>query len=121
MIGAQNQAAVDGACALRILRDLRLNAATFTLPAPEDQHESGHFPFSVVTEGPTQELWVHYHQEEEFHMTPLRIWRTTSARDSREFIQALFQILTWGVHEFRPSVVGELTVIETALRERNVN
>lgn len=120
MFGAQNQAAVDGACALTILRDLRRTATTFARGAPTAERQARQILFSVVTEGPIHELWVNYQVDEEFHMTLLRIWRTTIARDSREFVQALYEIFGWGVHDFRASTVSELTAIETALRERNM-
>lgn len=120
MVGAQNQAAVDAACALNILRDLKLAATAYMPCTSMDQPEPRQIIFSVATEGPIHELWVHYQIEEAYHMTLLRIWRTTIAKDAREFVQALGKALEWGVYNFRTAVLKELTVIETKLRERRL-
>jgi hypothetical protein len=120
MVGAQNQAAVDGACALNILRDLKLTAETYRPCATTDQPGLRQIVFSVVTEGPIHELWVHYQLDEAYHMTVLRIWRTTIAKEAREFVQALGKILEWGVSNFRTAVLKELTAVETTLRERRM-
>ena len=53
-------------------------------------------------------------------MTLLRIWRTITVKDAREFVQALGKALEWGVYNFRTAVLKELTVIETKLRERRL-
>lgn len=118
MVGAQNQAAVDGACALNILRDLKLTAITYMSHVSKDQPRPRQILFSVVTEGPIHELWVHYQIDEAYHMTLLRIWRTTIAKEAREFVQALGKVLEWGVSSFRTAIVKELTAIEAVLRER---
>lgn len=119
MFGAQNQAAVDGACALNILRGLKLTSNSFTLHLSPDQSQPRHIIFSLVTEGPIHELWVNYQSNEEFHMTLLRIWRTTIKAHCSEFVEALYRVFGWGVHAFRAGVMSELTTIEAALRERN--
>lgn len=116
MIGAQNQAAVDCACALNILRDLKLAATNHAPRTSADQPSTRQILFSVVTEGPIHELWVHYQMDEAYHMTLLRIWRTTIAKEAREFVQALGGILVWGVCGFRADVLQKLTAIETGLR-----
>lgn len=120
MVGAQNQAAVDGACALNILRDLKLAAITSVHHASNDQSEPRQVFFSVVTEGPIHELWVHYQIDEAYHMTLLRIWRTTIAKEATEFVQALGKLFEWGVSKFRDAILKELTTIETMLRERRI-
>ncbi|KAF2734296.1 hypothetical protein EJ04DRAFT_467030 [Polyplosphaeria fusca] len=120
MVGAQNQAAVGGACALGILRDLQLTAQGCITCATDDQPRLRQMMFSVVTEGPIHEMWVHYGIEEEFHMTVLRIWRTTFSKDAREFVQALGKILEWGSCEFKGSVLKALDVYGQALRKRRV-
>lgn len=120
MAGAQNQAAVDGACALNILHDLKLTATTHTSRTSADQPKARQILFSVVTEGPIHELWVHYQMGEEYHMTLLRIWRTTIAKEASEFVRAMAGILRWGVGIFRADVLRELTAIETILRGRRI-
>ncbi|PGG99800.1 hypothetical protein AJ79_08422 [Helicocarpus griseus UAMH5409] len=106
MVGAQNQAAVDGACALNILRDLKNTVNTYVPHAPVNRQRQ--IFFSVVTEGPIHELWVHYQIDEAYHMTLLRIWRTTIPKEAREFVRSPGKILSW----------GDLTGIETALRQQ---
>jgi len=121
MVGAQNQAAVDAACALNILRDLKLTASANMSSTSVDQSEPRQILFSVATEGPIHELWVHYRIDEAYHMTLLRIWRTTIRKDAREFVQALGKILAWGVYGFRTAVLKVLSVVETKLRERRMD
>ena len=60
MVGAQNQAAVDAACALNILRHLKLTATAYMPCISIDQPKPRQIIFSVVIEGPIHELWVHY-------------------------------------------------------------
>ncbi|KAF9738114.1 hypothetical protein PMIN01_03397 [Paraphaeosphaeria minitans] len=59
LAGPQNQAAVDAACALNILRDLKLAANSSVHYSPKEQASSRQVLFSIVTEGPIHELWVH--------------------------------------------------------------
>ncbi|KAF2006573.1 hypothetical protein P154DRAFT_481360 [Amniculicola lignicola CBS 123094] len=120
MVRAQNQAAVDAACALNILRDLKLTASANMSCTSIDQPEPRQIIFSVATEGPIHELWVHYRINEAYHMTLLRIWRTTIRKDAKEFVQALGKILAWGVCDFRTAILKELSVVETILRGRRV-
>jgi hypothetical protein len=77
LVGAQNQAAVGAACALNILRNLKLTATACMPCTPMDEPEPRQIIFSVTAEGPVHELWVHYRIDEEYHMTLLRIWLTT--------------------------------------------
>ncbi|CAI6226997.1 unnamed protein product [Periconia digitata] len=53
-------------------------------------------------------------------MTVLRVWRTTIAREAKEFVQALSTIVGWGVSDFKDAIIKELTFIETVLRERRM-
>lgn len=116
MSGAQNQAAVNSACALNILRGLKLASC---MDESRGQPMLGQVLFSVVTEGPIHKLWVHYQLDDAYHMTLLRIWRTTNTRESREFVQALYKVLKWGVSDFRKTIIKELTTIVNILRERS--
>ncbi|KAF1363886.1 hypothetical protein EJ07DRAFT_100541, partial [Lizonia empirigonia] len=128
LIGAQNQAAVDGACALNILGDLecivtRIRSQSgyvqFNQGNPgTEQEEDCRIPlilFSVTTEGPLHEIWVHYRVGEAYHMTCYRAWRTTRLEDAWEFVQALAGIVEWGRIEFRESVLNLLGLIEQAV------
>jgi hypothetical protein len=128
LIGAQNQAAVDGACALNILGDLRCIVTRIMSHSDyvqcnqgnpgTEQGEDDKMPailFSVTTEGPLHEIWVHYRVGEAYHMTCHRAWRTTRREDAREFVQALARIVEWGRIGFRESVLNLLGQIEQAV------
>ncbi|KAF2787050.1 hypothetical protein K505DRAFT_258535 [Melanomma pulvis-pyrius CBS 109.77] len=128
LIGAQNQAAVDGACALNILGDWQC-VVTRIMSQPgyvqrnqgnptTEQGEEDNAPvilFSVTTEGPVHEIWVHYRIGEAYHMTCYRAWRTTRREDAREFVQALARFVEWGRGAFRESVLDSLGRIEDAV------
>ena len=73
LIGAQNQAAGAGACAIGLLT---------SLAAQDPDANAPRIIFSCTTEGAIHELWVHYQTEDEDrnslqHMTCLGAWRTT--------------------------------------------
>jgi hypothetical protein len=115
MIGAHNQAAVDGACVMNILGDLQnVVARIMQHPDAGDGEESGPpaIAFSVTTEGPLHEIWVHYRVESEYHMTCHRAWRMTHRKDADEFVQCLAEIIEWGRTDFRESILGLLGRIE---------
>jgi hypothetical protein len=116
MIGAQNQAAVDGACALNIFADLEsivtqiTSRPDFVLCTPADT--SPRVLFSVTTEGPLHEIWVHYRVDEAYYMTCYRAWRTTRHQDAKEFVQTLANIVGWGKRGFRDCILGCVKRIE---------
>jgi hypothetical protein len=103
LVSAQNQAAVSGACMLRILRDLD-EATHSSLSSPL----SPPLCFSIVTEGPVHELWVHFEHNRAFHMESLRTWRTTRPHDADELVHFLANIMNWGRGRFRQSVAERL-------------
>jgi hypothetical protein len=100
LISAQNQAAISGASMLRILRDL--DGMTRSPPP------SPPLCFSVVTEGPVHELWVHFEHGDGFHMEWLRSWRTTRPREAHELVHFLASIMAWGGNQFRQGIVDRL-------------
>lgn len=128
LIGAQNQAAVDGACALNILADLQC-VVTRIMSQPDcvqykqgntttEQREEDEAPvvlFSVTTEGPLHEIWLHYRVDESYHMTCHRAWRTTRRDDAKEFVQELAKIVGWGKRGFRECVLNLLGQVEEAV------
>ncbi|KAF2257908.1 hypothetical protein CC78DRAFT_549542 [Lojkania enalia] len=129
MIGAQNQAAVDGACALNILGDLEQVVAHMRSRAchgdlahgeirgnQETVYKVPMIVFSVTSEGPLYEIWVHYRVSETYHMTCHRAWRTTRREDADEFVRALAGIVEWGRRGFRDNVFSSLGHIEQAMR-----
>lgn len=129
MISAQNQAAVDGACALNILGDFQ-DVVTRIIPTPthaqsaneddgkqEEQDTSQPILFSVTTEGPLHEIWVHYRLGEAYHMTCYRAWRITRHQDACEFVHALANIVEWGLRGFRECVLHQLEQTERPVLE----
>ncbi|KAH8726010.1 hypothetical protein GQ44DRAFT_771592 [Phaeosphaeriaceae sp. PMI808] len=57
-VDAENQAAVSGACMLTIHQDLSSVAS----------QDSPEIRFSIMTAGPSHQIWVHFRHEEGFHM-----------------------------------------------------
>ncbi|EDU45947.1 hypothetical protein PtrSN002B_010399 [Pyrenophora tritici-repentis] len=119
LISAQNQAAISGASMLRILNDLSNQAACSSSTDPGSEFISlsttplGLHPdlalcFSLVTEGPTHELWVHFMHEGAFHMVFLRSWRTTQEHDAQEIVYYLARIMEWGNGKFKDCIVEKL-------------
>jgi hypothetical protein len=103
LIGAQNQAAGGGTCAIRLLESLAVQDPAGVSGAPR-------IVFSLTTEGAIHELWVHYRgvgdddETSKMHMTCLGAWRTTLHRHAHEFVAVLAIVLGWGVDEFHPQI-----------------
>lgn len=125
LISAQNQAAISGASMLTILKDLSHQAAwNASLDSDSGFHALDPEPtslstasspqstpalcFSVVTEGPVHELWVHFEHEDALHMEFLHSWRTTHERGAQELVHFLAQILKWGQGRFKEGIVEKL-------------
>ena len=110
---AQNQAAVSGACALKILLDLVQMAARVengsSSPGPDSAQS---IVFSVCTEGPHHELWVHYttteHGVRMFNMSILKTCHISLPDGVLDFLVVLDRVLTWGASVFLDGVVGRL-------------
>lgn len=100
LVSAQNQAAISGASMLRILKDLSETTDSHPTSPP--------LCFSIVTEGPAHELWVHFEHDEAFHMEALKSWRTTRLSDVEEFVRALVSIMEWGRGRFRDGILARL-------------
>ncbi|KAJ1707100.1 hypothetical protein NYO67_10741 [Aspergillus flavus] len=110
---AQNQSAVGGASAIEILRALYKlceghipNTSARNAPSTACQF----LTFSVTTEGPVCELWVHFWNEldESYCMGNIDIWRFTHKSKASNFISNLSSILNWGSTTFRDRVVQQL-------------
>lgn len=115
---AQNQAAVSGACALKILHDLadladRADLADVT-PGP---HTTTHHPlvFSICTQGPYHELWAHYTMMENdvrmFKMDMLETCHTSKRNDALRFLTAVDNVLGWGSGQFLDDIVMRLAKV----------
>ncbi|KAF2808311.1 uncharacterized protein BDZ99DRAFT_464186 [Mytilinidion resinicola] len=113
---AENQAAVAGACGLKMqlcLDELVERAAptptSDVLPAPKNQPA---LFFSICTQGPIHELWVHWTNVEggmrKFHMKLLKICHGVLLEGVEDFIVAVDNMLRWGTGQFLESVVERL-------------
>lgn len=117
LVRAQNQAAISGASMLQILLDV--DSQTAATPDADTHTEDSERPsstppalcFSIVTEGPLHELWVHFEHDGKFHMEPLRLWQTTLTRDATELVHFLASIMDWGSGAFKDGIVEKLDSI----------
>jgi hypothetical protein len=64
--------------------------------------------FSIVTEGPVHELWVHFEHEDAFQMEFLQSWRTARKQDARGLVHFLAQIMAWGRGRLKDAIVEKL-------------
>jgi hypothetical protein len=120
---AENQAAVSGACGLKIqlCLDELVKRATPTssnefptssdsLSAPPETQPA--LFFSICTEGPIHELWVHWTDVEDgmrkFNMKLLNLCHGVLLEGVEDFIIMVDNMLRWGTGQFVESVVERL-------------
>ncbi|KAF2447372.1 hypothetical protein P171DRAFT_355325 [Karstenula rhodostoma CBS 690.94] len=108
LVAAQNQAAIGAACMLKILDDLENQAV---LPTAPTSPAAPQLCFSITTEGPVLELWVHFKLGEATHMQNIRVWRTTHQRDVRELVYCLARILKWANDDFIKTIQEKLDAV----------
>jgi hypothetical protein len=108
LVAAQNQAAIGAACMLKILDDLENQAALLTAPTSP---AAPRLCFSITTEGPVHELWVHFKLGEATHMQNIRAWRTTHQRDVRELVYCLARIFKWAEDDFMGKIQERVEVV----------
>lgn len=110
---AQNQAAVSGACSLKILHDLD---DLVCKSDPENYSKRQPIVFSVCTEGPIHQLWAHYTTVDDagdrvYYMAQVKtcdvgIWDGVSG-----FLQAVDNVLKWGSGEHKEAIAKQLHII----------
>ncbi|KOC10967.1 hypothetical protein AFLA70_907g000080 [Aspergillus flavus AF70] len=120
---AQNQAAVGGSTALLILKGLSglrdgqdLNEENYddveasNEPGQASPNIELNIVFSITTEGPVHESWIHFREpkEEDFCMVCIGTWRTTLKDGSPNFLRHLSAILRWGNGEFKDQIISVL-------------
>lgn len=113
---AQNQAAVSGSTALQILKSMSdLNQESQEGTGIRNQLEQEFKPklaFSVTTEGPIHELWLHFRtSNEDFCMACVGAWRTTLKDGSMDLLRHLFAVLKWGDGEFRNTIISTVQLV----------
>ena len=104
---AQNQVAVSGSTALKIFNALS------DLHDPQEDRELFAKPrlaFSVTTEGPIHELWLHFQRAEEvkFYMVCLGSWRTTLEDGALELVRHISAVLRWGMEHLKDEIISLL-------------
>ena len=112
---AQNQAAVSGACSLKILHDLdnlvhKSNPGSYSKVQP--------IVFSVCTEGPIHQLWVHYTIGEHgdgnrmYYMAQVKTCDMGVCDDNIVlFLEAVDNVLKWGSGEYKEAIAEQLSII----------
>lgn len=112
---AENQAAVSGACALKIqlcLDDLVKRATADPDATPTSTNISIPLVFSITTQGPTHELWVHYIDFEDgvrtFNSALLETSNGALLKTVEPFMVAVDSMCFWGCGSFLDSVMERL-------------
>jgi hypothetical protein len=110
---AQNQAAVSGACALKILHDLaELEVAKNADGGGDYAKPANPLVFSVCTQGPIHELWAHYTTVEnsirKFNMVPVKTCHVTFRSSILEFLTAVDNVMSWGSGDFLDDIAKRL-------------
>ena len=112
---AENQAAVSGACGLKIQLCLD-ELVTRATASSNSEFAPAEYPpalfFSICTEGPLHELWVHWTSVEggvrKFNMTLLKYCHGVLLEGVEDFMIAVDNMLRWGTSQFIDSVVERL-------------
>lgn len=110
---AQNQAAVAGACSLRMQR--RLDDFVTQMTGEQASKEKIPLFFSVCTEGPYHELWAHYMYIEDgvdkFGQVLLEVCNLMLLKSVVNFVSLVERVMRWGVGSFLDSLVERLSQV----------
>ena len=108
---AQNQAAVSGACSLKILHDLD------DLVRKSDPACSKGQPivFSICTEGSIHQLWVHYTTARDgdrvYHMAIIKTCDMALCNDVPGFLEAVDNVMRWGSGDHKKTIAKQLRIV----------
>lgn len=109
---AQNQSAVSGACGVKMQK--RLDELV-ELSTGRPSNDEPRLFFSVCTEGPYHELWVHYTHVEDgvdkFDQVLLEVCNLMLLKSVMNFIFLVDKIMRWGAGPFLESVVERLAKV----------
>ena len=115
---AQNQAAVSGSCMLNMQHKLAQLAEPFAAATCEKREP---LAFSVCTEGPHMELWVHYTTSTDgmrnYNMNILQTCHASLLDGVVEFLVVVDRVLSWARSEFVEDVAKQLACVECATRQ----
>lgn len=115
---AQNQAAVSGGCMI----NLQLMLADLVDKVPSGSHPNNacSLAFSICTEGPYLELWVHYTTSEDdvrlYNMSLLKTCHTFFQNEVLEFLMMVNSVMDWAIYDFLNDITEQLIEIENSNR-----
>ena len=114
---AQNQAAVSGSCMTNlqhILTDLT------ELASPGSYHSKAPLAFSICTEGPHIELWVHYTTFMKdiriYNMSILKTCHASLEEGVMEFLVMVDLVMSWASTDFLNEITEQLLLVAHAER-----
>ena len=114
---AQNQAAVSGACALKILHNLDDLAAR---AHPESHSQGQPMVFSICTEGPIHELWAHYTTTEDgvrmYNMIILKTCNAVLHKELLKFLIAVDNMMSWAIGGFLDNITKQLGEVAKVMK-----
>ena len=87
----------------------------------ESSHRKEPIAFSICTERPYMELWVHYTVSVEgvrmYNMSLLKICHASLPGGVTEFLMAVDNVMEWASVDFVSDIVKQLVLVEKAGRE----
>lgn len=114
---AQNQAAVSGSCMLNL--QYKLSDLTDRVSPGSHRHKIP-LAFTICTEGPILELWVHYCTSVEnarfWNMGIIHACHASIPRMVREFFVAVEGVMRWASSEFLDDITKQLALIWKAVQ-----
>ncbi|KAL8917752.1 MAG: hypothetical protein Q9172_005701 [Xanthocarpia lactea] len=114
---AENQAAVSGSSMLNVQRQLAsLTDGIVDLShTDESTNRKSPLAFSLCTQGPVLELWVHHvvlkGNTTRYHMNLMAACHASLCDDLETFLLKLDRLLTWYKHDYLKEVVDQLFAI----------
>ncbi|ERF69136.1 hypothetical protein EPUS_01092 [Endocarpon pusillum Z07020] len=116
---AQNHAAVSGSCMIKLQQDLAYLAGCTSSESSSPQKAP--LAFSICTEGPHMELWVHHTTSEErictYNMNILRTCHASILKGVTEFFMVVDNVMRWTSGDFLNDIAQKLASAATAERE----
>ena len=113
---AQNQAAVSGA----YMTDMQHHVAKFAQSTCHGSHQFKEpLAFSICTEGPMLQLWVHYTKMpgdvRQYHMNIIKVCHASSFESLREgvrdFFEAVDGIMDWATSDLLAEIADQLLLV----------
>ncbi|KAL8787506.1 MAG: hypothetical protein Q9213_002164 [Squamulea squamosa] len=109
---AENQAAVSGSSMLNLQRQL---ASLHDSAKPTSQERESPLAFSVCTQGPILELWVHHLETTDnitkYHMNIMATCHGSLADELERFILKMDCLITWYKHDYLEEIADQLFAI----------